>query len=300
MHAGHSTARNVVLVRVFVVALGSVAVIWGLVTLPIFWQQSGLERIAQSITRGETYPRDALAGVLPLVETTEKATLCDPASLRGAAIIRFRLAEIGRTENAKETSGTIQAATDSVVKALSCSPSDAFLWLALYWLKSAQHGFSPEDLKYLRLSYQLGPNEGWIAAKRNGVTFAMLQQLPSEARAQLAAPSSPFRCDGGPCRPSDFSEIAINEFAGLVRSGMYEEAAEVFAGPAWPERELILPHLASLPEADRRRFSDALARLGHDDVNVPGTADVNLPGVADVNVPGVAQKPVPNLPLKIP
>jgi hypothetical protein len=300
MHAGHSTARNVVLVRVFVVALGSVAVIWGLVTLPIFWQQSGLERIAQSITRGETYPRDALAGVLPLVETTEKATLCDPAALRGAAVIRFRLAEIGQVANAKETSGTdIQAATDSVVKALACSPSDAFLWLALYWLKTAQHGFSPEDLKYLELSYQLGPNEGWIAAKRNAVTFAMLHQLPSEARAQLAAPSSPFLCDGGPCRPSDFSEIAINELAGLVRSGLYQEAAEVFAGPAWPERESILPRLASLPKADRRGFSDALVRLGHD-VNVPGVADVNLPGVADVNVPGGAQKPVPNLPFTIP
>jgi hypothetical protein len=293
MHAARSTARNVVLVRVCVVALGSVAVIWGLVTLPIFWQESTLERTALSIIRGEIYPREVLARALPLVETTEKATFCDPTALRGAAIVRLRIAEIGRTENAKEPSGTdIQAATDSVVKALSCSPADAFLWVALYWLKSSQHGFSWEDLKYLSLSYQLGPNEGWIAAKRNGVTFAMLQQLPSEARAQLAAPSSPFRCDGGPCRPSDFSEIAINEFAGLVRSGMYEEAAEVFAGPAWPERELILPRLASLPGADRRRFSDALVRLGHDDVNVPGAADVN--------VPGGAQKPVPNLPLKIP
>jgi hypothetical protein len=288
-----------VLVRVFVVALGSMAVIWGLVTLPIFWRQSALERIAQSIIRGDAYPRHALAGVLPLVETSEKATFCDPASLRGAAMIRLRIAEIDRSEDAKEKSDAdMHAATDSVLQALSCSPSDAFLWLALYWLNSAQHGFSPEDLKYLRLSYQLGPNEGWIAAKRNGVTFAMLHQLPSEARTQLAAPSSPFRCDGGPCRPSDFSEIAINELAGLVKSGLYQEAAEVFAGPAWPERELILPHLASLPKADRRGFSDALVRLGHDDVNVPGVADLNVPGGADV--PGVAQKPVPNLPLKIP
>jgi hypothetical protein len=299
MGVARSTARNVVVVRVFVVAFGSVAVIWGLVTLPIFWRQSALERIAQSITRGETYGREALAGALPLVETTEKATLCDPAALRGAAVIRFRLAEIGQVANAKETSGTdIQAATDLVVKALSCLPSDAFLWLALYWLKTVQHGFSPEDLKYLRLSYQLGPNEGWIASKRNAVTFAMLHQLPSEARAQFAAPS--LRCDERPCRPSDFSEIAINELAGLVKSGLYQEAAAVFAGPAWPERELILPHLASLPKADRRGFSDALVRLGHDDVNVPGVADVNVPGVADVKEPGVAQKSVPNLPLKIP
>ena len=58
----------------------------------------------------------------------------------------------------------------------------------------------------------------------------------------------------------------------------------MFTGPAWPERELILPHLASIPEQDRRRFSDVLLRLGHDDVNVPG----------------VAQRSVPSLPLTIP
>ena len=218
MRVGRSAARNVVvLARIFVVVVGSAAVVWGLVTLPIFWRQSTLERIAQSIIRGESYRRDALAAVFPLVETTEKATFCDANAVRGAAIIRLRIAELGQTENAEEKSDTdIHAAINSVVQALSCSPADSFLWFALYWLKSAQHGFSPEDLKYLRLSYQLGPNEGWIALKRNGVTFAMLQQLPSEARAQLAAPSSSYWCDRGVCRPSDFSEIAINEFARLI------------------------------------------------------------------------------------
>lgn len=45
---------------------------------------------------------------------------------------------------------------------------------------------------------------------------------------------------------------------------------EIFTGPAWPERELILPHLVSVAEVDRQAFSDSLYWRGYD-VNVPGT-----------------------------
>ena len=107
--------------------------------------------------------------------------------------------------------------------------------------------------------------------KRNGVTFAMLQQLPSDARAQLPAPSSPYWCDQRQCILSNFSETAINEFVRLVSSDLLGPAAEIFTGPAWPERELILPHLAGISEQDRRRFSDVLHGRGYD-VNVPGIA----------------------------
>src|SRR5262249_68270 len=92
----------------------------------------------------------------------------------------------------------------------------------------------------------------------NGVTFAMLQ-------------SSPDWCDPRVCILSKFSEIAINEFVGLVRSGIYEQAVDVFIGLAWPERELILPHLADISEQDRRRFADLLHGRGYD-INVPGIA----------------------------
>ena len=174
--------------------------------------------------------------------------------------------------DAKEKSDAqMNVATNSVRESLSCSPADPFLWLALYWLDRTQRGYRPEDLKYLRLSYQLGPNEGWIALKRNGVTFAMLQQLPSEARGEPPAPSSPYWCDQRQCILSNFSETAINEFVRLVTSELYEPAAEVFTGPAWPERELILRHLASISELDRLRFADALHGRGYD-VNVPGIA----------------------------
>ena len=288
MLAGRWATRNVVLTRIFVAAVGCIAVIWGLVTLPIFWRQSTLERTAQWIIKGAAYKPEALTGLVPAIEAMEKTTFCAPTALRSAAIIRLRIAELGQSGNAEEKSDTLNAAANSVRESLSCSPADSFLWLALYWLDTAQYGHRPEDLKYLRLSYQLGPNEGWIALKRNGVTFAMLQ-------------SSPDWCDPRVCILSKFSEFAINEFVGLVTSEFYDEAADVFTGPAWPEREVILPRLAGISEPDRRRFLDILHRRGYD-VNVPGVAPEAIsepPATASSGVDSVAGS-VPDRPFTIP
>ena len=288
MLAGRWATRNVVLTRIFVAAVGCMAVMWGLVTLPIFWRQSTLERTAQWIIKGAAYKPEALAGVVPVIEAMEKTTFCAPTALRSAAIIRLRIAELGQSESAEEKSDTLNAAANSVRQSLSCSPADSFLWLALYWLDTAQYGYRPQDLKYLRLSYQLGPNEGWIALKRNGVTFAMLQ-------------SSPNWCEQRVCILSKFSEIAINEFVGLVSSGFYDEAVDVFTGPAWPEREVILPRLAGISEPDRRRFADILHRRGYD-VDVPDDAPRAIsepPATASSPVDSVAGS-VPNRPLTIP
>ena len=288
MLAGRRATRNVVLTRIFVAAVGCIAVVWGLVTAPVFWRQSTLERTAQWIIKGVAYKPEAVTGLVPAIEPVEKTTFCAPTALRSAAIIRLRIAELGQSGNAEEKSDTLNAAANSVRESLSCSPADLFLWLALYWLGTAQHGYSPADLKYLRLSYLLGPNEGWIALKRNGVTFAMLQ-------------SSPDWCDQRVCILSGFSELAINEFVGLVKSGFYDDAVEVFTGPAWPERELILPRLAGISEPDRRRFADVLHRRGYD-VNVPDIAPRALsepPATASSPVDSVAGS-VPNRPLTIP
>lgn len=241
--------RNAVLTRIFVAAFGCTAVIWGLMTLPIFWRQSTLERTARSIINGEPFTVEALAGELPVTETIEKTGFCRPAALWSAAVIRLRIAEQALSEGAKEKSDVqMNSATDAVRESLSCSPADPFLWLALYWLDSTQHGYEPQDLEYLELSYQLGPNEGWIALKRNGAAFAIFQRLPS-----------------------GLAEFAINEFVGLVKTGFYEPAAEILTGPAWSERELILPQLASIAEVNRQAFSDALYRRGYDE-DIPGIA----------------------------
>ena len=119
---------------------------------------------------------------------------------------------------------------DVIRSSLSCAPADPFLWLALYSVEVTENGFKPDYLKYLRLSYRLGPQEGWIALKRNPLAFAVFQQLPP-----------------------DLGENAVNEFvAMLLESRFIDQAAEILIGPAWPERELILSQVAQHSRNDRQ------------------------------------------------
>ena len=146
-----------VLIRIFIAAFGCMAVIWGLMTLPIFWRQSTLERTAQRIINGEPFKVEALAGEFPIIETIEKTAFCRPAALRSAAIIQLRIAEQGLSEGAKEKSDAqMNAATNSIRESLSCSPADPFLWLALYWLDGTQHGYQAGGFEILEIIISAG------------------------------------------------------------------------------------------------------------------------------------------------
>jgi hypothetical protein len=71
--------------------------------------------------------------------------------------------------------------------------------------------------------------------------------------------------------PPDLAEQVLIEFIALLESKFCEQAADIFIGPALPERELIVPRLASIAESDRQLFLDGLVRRGYDE-NVPGIA----------------------------
>jgi hypothetical protein len=137
---------------------------------------------------------------------------------------------------------------NTIRSSLSCLPADPFLWLVLFWVESAQNGVKPASLDFLRMSYQLGPNEGWIIFKRNPVAFAIFALLPS-----------------------DLATDAIDEFLSLIKSELYQQAAEILSGPAWPVRDTILPRLAALPQENREGFARIVSSKELD-VSIPGVA----------------------------
>jgi hypothetical protein len=133
-------------------------------------------------------------------------------------------------------------AVDAIRESLACSPADPFFWLALYALEPAA------PLNYLTASYRLGPNEGWIALKRNPVAFASFDELPDDLRG-----------------------IVVQEFVRIVEMGnTIDDAMRIFVGPAWDNRELILSQMDHVPLQERQAFQAALTRAGYD-VIVPGT-----------------------------
>ena len=235
------------LIRALVGIFGILAVAWGLTTLPIFWQQASLEHIAHRIIAGEPYKIQALHQQIATIEAVENAAICRPVALWSAAIIRLRIVE----ESILERSGSaavapqMQSLDHSIRRSLSCSPAEPFLWLILYWVETTQSGFQSKYTDYLKMSYRLGPNEGWVMLKRNPFVFAHFDRLPP---ALVAA--------------------VVDEFITILDNELYQQAIATFVGPAWQARNVILPRLGALPLRVRRTFAKAL-RDRNLDVSIP-------------------------------
>jgi hypothetical protein len=241
------TTPYIILARSFVVILGCIAVWWGVIGFPVYWRDSSIYRIAIQIIAGDPFKIETLAQQLPMIDSIKTSTYCRPYALRSAAIIQLRMSEVEASTNDRQhLDEHLKSLANVIRSSLSCAPADPFLWLALYSVEVTENGFKPDYLKYLRMSYRLGPHEGWIVLKRNPLAFGAFQQLPPDLR-----------------------EHAVNEFVAMLESGFSEQAAEIFIGSAWAERELILPHLTRLTDKDRQLFADALYKRGYD-LNVPG------------------------------
>ena len=230
--------------RCFLIFIGGIAAWWGIVGFSIFWQQFSTERIASRVIAGEPFKSATLARQLPNIESIEKVAYCRPSALRSAAIIRLRMVEVAASTNDNKYSGEDLKSLDDVIRnSLACSPADPFLWLVLYWIETKQNQFKPE---YMRMSYDLGPNEGWVGLKRDPVAFADYEKLPS-----------------------DLATEAINEFLALINNESYQSAVDILSGPAWRLRDTLLPRLESLPLLKRKRF----ARVANDkslSLTIPG------------------------------
>ena len=233
--------------RTLLVILGCAVVAWGTYVLPIFAQQLPIERVATHVLDGDPFRSGVLATVMPQVDAAERAESCSPAVMHSAAVIRTRMAEQAVVDG-DGVDAQLNALRGSIRRSLACSPADPFLWVVLYWVEINRNGFQPRYFEYLRLSYQLGPNEGWIAPKRNGYALAIFNRLPP-----------------------DMKKMVVAEFAGLLNSGFVMIAIHIIEGPGWSHRELLLSHLTDVIARYRDEFARGLYKDGHD-VTVPGIA----------------------------
>jgi hypothetical protein len=231
--ASFTVGYCVVAARIFIAIFGGAAIAWGIETIPIFWRQAPIEYVARHIILGEPYKIEALMRQMPEVEAAESSINCRPIALWSAAIIRLRIVEQTDSEGEAQVGRAtlMKMLDDSARRSLSCSAAAPFLWLVLYWAESTQTGSRQDSAKYLRMSYQLGPNEGWIALKRNPLMFTEYKKLPP-----------------------DLEINAVTELVALVNSQFYQPAADIFTGPAWPVRNAIVQQLATLPPRRREDF----------------------------------------------
>jgi hypothetical protein len=233
--------------RMLVCIYGAFAVSWAVFVFPFFSQLSTIERIEKHVIAGDAFKSDVLISLKPTLALFGHSKLGRPFALRGTAVIDLRLLEQAFVDGDQANIDYLmRSASQAVRKSLANSPADPFLWLVLFWLENSQSGFSSGHLQYLEMSYKLGPNEGWLAVKRNRFALAIFPSLQP-----------------------DLAEYAIGEFARLVGSSFFDEAANILAGPGWLIRERLLPRLDAIGELNRQVFGKIVYRLGRD-VSIPG------------------------------
>jgi hypothetical protein len=228
--------------RASAMLVGLIGIGSGVSEFPALRQESTIKKIADRILVGDVYKYEILLKQASLVDPAQRPELCRPLTVRSAAVIRLRLAEISDNAALGPALARTNLAVDAIRQSLACSPADPFFWLALYALEPSA------PLKYLTASYRLGPNEGWIALKRNPVAFANFDELPKDLR-----------------------RIVVQEFVRIVEmDNAIEDAVKIFVGPAWDYRELILSQMDQVPLEQRQQLQAALTGAGYD-VLVPGT-----------------------------
>ena len=229
--------------RIFTVSLGLAAVGWGIFAAPVAWRQAAMAPVAAKIIAGERFAPGVLEQYLAGAHAVVGDRLCEPVTLRALAIARLRLAEEAIRDGDSAVIGHTEAAGEAALRrALSCTPSDPFLWFALFWMRNSTGGLQKDNFELLRLSYQTGPHEGWLSIRRNRLAIALYPSLPS-----------------------DLKESAVDEFVQLVKSDLITDAADILAGPGTPVRGMLLRRLEGIDETKLRFLSILLAGKGIDD-----------------------------------
>jgi len=249
MSAKGSFSVSSIAARSLVGGFASLAITWVFFVVPVFWRQSPVENIARHIIAENSFKTESLTSIKSTYSDLERLQGGRASVLSAAAVINLRLLEQAITRSDLKNLDSLMIETDGMIRqSLADAPADPFLWTVLFWLENTRNGFNPARQGYLKMSYSAGPNEGWIAVKRNRIALAIYPSLTP-----------------------DLAENAVSEFAHLVGSNYFGAAADILEGPGWPIREVLMSGLKDVDDISRQTFAKVIYRRGLD-LSVPGVA----------------------------
>jgi hypothetical protein len=233
--------------RIVLAATGAAAMAWAVAVLPVFWSGAAIAEVARGVIAGEAFKPDVLARAEARIGSDDVA-IRRSSMLGRAAVIRLRQTEDAiRAGDITLIDQRFESLDQSIRAALRNAPEDPFLWMALCWVEATRNGLRPDNLRFLQMSYDLGPHEGWIALKRNRLALAAY-----------------------PVLPSGLAEQAIFEFAEMVRWGLNFEASALAAEADPKLRAILFARLKNIGEEQRRAFAKVFYTRELDEVPVPG------------------------------
>jgi hypothetical protein len=192
--------------------------------------------VAARILMIEPYRLDVMKSVLAFNEVVVPEGLCRPSNARAAAIVQIKVFETVFEEGGGEEIDTEQQKlADRLNQAFACAPADPYLMLAQFWLRNVTSGLDSTSLALLNLSYRFGPNEGWVAFRRNRFAVILAPNVPPELAQKI-----------------------VSEFGRLVSSQFFVEAVEIYRVADAETRKRLLVQVAGLDESSRRSFHSYL------------------------------------------
>jgi hypothetical protein len=234
-------------VQLLLVLAGGLAITWATLCLPSFRTQTFVSAVGRGIQNGEVYKAQILVAAESRVRDIP-AFLMRPGAVNDLALIRLRMTEDAFTAGDRDAiDRNIEKLAVAVDGALSAAPTDPYLWLVKFWTENTRLGFTTQNLRFLRASYELGPHEGWVASRRGRLAIAMLPMLPP-----------------------DLKKLATDEFVDLVKWGLASEAVDIAARVDEPVRKALFLRLKDVKIEERRRFAQLWYRRDLDSLTIPG------------------------------
>jgi hypothetical protein len=243
--------------RVIIFLFGSVAVAWGAYQFSLTRQQEPVQRAASDLLKGRGFSSRTLTKLLSDSDSAAARAICVPSELRSLVVLRIALlkSEIadGKASVASADASYVQL-YQLAKAALECSPSDAYIWMTLFWLDASRHGLTPENAKFLQMSYESGSNEGWVAFGRVQVALSLLDRLPDR-----------------------LSQNVVDDFIKLLNTGvLYDDLAAVLVDEAPGVKTRVIRSLDAVGPSVRQKLSKAL-RDKDADVVIPGVQAPDRP-----------------------
>jgi tetratricopeptide (TPR) repeat protein len=158
---------------------------WSYQVLSHARERSAVGGMSAAILAGERVPDVAASRVLQYLQ--QRAVPGCNRLLEDRAVIQLYVAAGEQSRGETSAADQLDKARAEIRRALSCAPSNAYLWYGLYWTERALNTRQQDALRFLEFSYEMAPREGWLAYYRSSDAVANVDSLSPATRRLVKA-----------------------------------------------------------------------------------------------------------------
>ncbi len=224
--------------RIFVFVVGCFGLIWAVSSFARGATVEEFRNVQDRLLQFETFNQAAATRMLESPASSYIGA-CDYHAQRALLLLEVPLADAAlRSGAVRDFDRHMQSIEQRSKQVLACAPRDPLIWILLFGTDVEYGRLDGHSFDLLATSYEISPNEAWIAMRRVTVAIPVV----------LAAPE-PMR------------QTILTEFQQLVRHRFVEIPARSYLSAPASVRALLQSRIDELDPQSRKSFSEALEKL---------------------------------------